>query len=52
MQDFVLKRFLVYKFTQELKDVPPSYKTIQNIDYGYVTSIKEGDLLNPIPSDM
>lgn len=48
----MLKRFLVYKFTSGLKDVVPNYNSIMNIEYGYVTNIKEGDLLNPIPTDM
>jgi hypothetical protein len=50
MQDFIFKRYLMYKFTPDLHSNEPSFDSVANLDYGIVSAWKEGDALNPIPS--
>jgi hypothetical protein len=34
MQDFILKRYILYKFTHDLQVQAPNYDAIMKLDYG------------------
>lgn len=51
IQDFVLKRFLLYNFTPDMQIKEPNYDTLTKIDYGFVANIKEESVIMPLPND-
>ncbi|CDW90017.1 UNKNOWN [Stylonychia lemnae] len=51
IQDFILKRFLLYKFTPDLAIDSLNYDMITKIDYGFISTLKEGAQIIPLPQD-
>lgn len=51
LKDLILKRYLIYKFTPDLAVDEPNYDILTKVNYGVATTLKEGVLIAPLPSE-